>query len=97
MSELTSQLAALKVERDDACKQLEASAELVQPLDTPSCDQAHGLMTAQAHEATACPYLAVCNLCTFAVNLASKFSHVKQGNSRRFKLQETSGVLPCHA
>ncbi len=59
MGELTNQLAALKVERDDACKQLEASAELEQALDTPSCDQAHDLMTAQAHEVTACPYLAV--------------------------------------
>ncbi|DBA82689.1 TPA: hypothetical protein ACH3X1_006928 [Trebouxia sp. C0004] len=49
VSELTSQLAALKIERDDACKQLEASSELVQALDRPSCDQAHGIMTAQAH------------------------------------------------
>ncbi len=57
VSELTSQLAALKVERDDACKQLEASAELVQALERPSCDQAHGLMTAQAHQVIACPYL----------------------------------------
>jgi len=71
VSELTSQLAALKVERDDVCKQLEVSAELVQPLDRPSCDQAHGLMAAQAHQVNACPYLAVINLCTFAVILAS--------------------------
>ena len=67
VSELTSQLAALKVEQDDACKQLEASAQLVQALDMPSCDQAHGLLAAQAHEVNACPYLAVIHLCTFAL------------------------------
>ncbi|KAA6425304.1 MAG: hypothetical protein FRX49_04798 [Trebouxia sp. A1-2] len=50
VSELTSQLAVLKIERDDARKQLEASVEIVQALDRPSCDQAHGIMTAPAQE-----------------------------------------------
>ncbi|KAL0037441.1 hypothetical protein WJX79_008391 [Trebouxia sp. C0005] len=52
VSELTSQLAVLKIERDDARKQLEASVEIVQALDRPSCDQAHAVVTAQAHKAT---------------------------------------------
>ncbi|KAA6425310.1 MAG: hypothetical protein FRX49_04803 [Trebouxia sp. A1-2] len=50
VSELTSQLAVLKIERDDARKQLEASVEIVQALDRPSCDQAHAVVTAQAHK-----------------------------------------------
>ena len=79
VSKLTGQLAAMKVERDDACQQLEASAELEQALDVPSCDQAHGFMG----EVTACPYFAVMLICV----------PLPTCQTRQFKL--LTWLLPC--